>query len=117
MAKPQLDPGENLIGNWTIVYKPPAGGMYNGKLYVTDKRLLYDAKFDMTVKGVIEEVFFLIIGSHEYLVLPKDRIKDVLTKSTFLKKQIFIIMDNDEEHIFDYGMLSIKKIAEAINQK
>ena len=115
MAKLEfLEQGEELIDNWTIIYKPHGGGSYNGKLYVTNKRLVYDAQFDMSVKGLIRESFTFVIGSYMYVAIPKDQIKNVEEKKSFFKKQIILTLDNDEKHIFDYGMLSITKVAEAI---
>ncbi len=106
--------GEKLIDKWTILYKPHGGGTYNGKLYVTDKRLLYDAQFDASVKGVLNEALFYQFGSQMFVAIPKDEITSVDVKSSFLKKQIILTLKNGETHIFDYGMLSVKKVAEAI---
>jgi hypothetical protein len=115
MAKLEfLEPDEKLIDTWTILYKPHGGGMYNGKLHVTDKKLVYDAQFDMSVAGLIRESLTLKIGSYLYLAIPKNQIKNIEEKSSFFKKQIILTLDNDEKHTFDYGMLSIKKVAEAI---
>jgi len=117
MAKLEfLEPGEILIDTWTIIYKPHSGGAYNGKLHVTDKKLVYDAQFDMSVKGLIRESFTMVIGSYMYVAIPKDQIKNMEVKTSFLKKQIILTLDNDEKHIFDYGMLSVKKLAEAIEK-
>ena len=38
-----LQPGETKIDTWTLLYLPPNGGKYNGKLTITNQRLLYDA--------------------------------------------------------------------------
>ena len=51
-----LRDGESKIDTWTLLYLPPGGGKFNGKLTVTTKRLLYDAKFDVSVKGMLSEV-------------------------------------------------------------
>ena len=44
-----LQEGETIIDTWTLIYIPPGGGKYNGKLTVTNKRLLYDAIFSSTI--------------------------------------------------------------------
>ena len=41
-----LQPGETPIDTWTLFYSPPDGGKYNGKLTVTNRRLLYRATDD-----------------------------------------------------------------------
>jgi len=38
---------------------PPSGGKYNGALTVTIKHLLYDAKFDVSFKGMLAEAAFI----------------------------------------------------------
>jgi len=117
MAKLEfLEVGEELIDTWTIIYKPHGGGAYNGKLHVTDKKLIYDAQFDMSVKGLIRESLTFVVGSYMYVAIPKEQIKNIEEKTSFFKKQIILTLDNDEKHIFDYGMLSIKKVAEAIRK-
>jgi hypothetical protein len=37
-------------------------------------------------------------------------------KSSLLKKKVVVILKDGTEHNFDYGMLSVKKIAEAVKQ-
>ncbi len=114
--KINLDAGEKEIGNWTVLYVPPKGGKYNGKLVVTNKRLLYDAKFDYSLTGLMEEALFVKFGSEAYVVLPKERIKNVEVKKSFLNNKVILTLDNGELHTFDYGMLKIDKVAEAIKQ-
>ena len=116
-TKFQLNPGETEIDTWTILYVPPKGGKYNGKLTVTNKRLLYDAKFDATFGGMIEEALFVKLGSEGYVIIPKDRIKNMEVKKSFLSKKVILTLDNGEIHTFDYGALNVDKVAEAINQK
>ena len=53
--KIDMMPNETVIDTWTILYETPTGGKYNGKLTVTNRRLLYDAKFDVSAKGMLEE--------------------------------------------------------------
>lgn len=73
----QLQTGENKIDTWTILYQPPRGGKFNGKLLVTNKRLLYDAKFDYSAKGILEEFVFIKWGSEGFLEINKDDILSV----------------------------------------
>ena len=62
-----LQPGEVEIDTWSLLYVPPGGGKYNGKLTVTNRRLLYDAKFDVSVKGMLAEALTIKWGSEGYL--------------------------------------------------
>ena len=73
--KVTLQPGEVEIDTWTLLYVPPGGGKYNGKLTVTNRRLLYDAKFDVSVKGMLAEALFIKWGSEGYLEIDKGSIQ------------------------------------------
>ena len=110
-----LEAGENVINTWTINYRPPNGGFYNGKLYVTNRRVIYDARFDISVKG-LAEMYAISVGTYKYVAIPKDQIQNIEEKSSFFKKQVILTVANGEKHIFDYGMLSVKKVIEAIKQ-
>jgi len=112
-----LDPGETKIDTWTIMYEPPKGGKYNGKLLVTNQRLLYDAQFDMSMTGLFEEVLFVKVGSEGFLAIPKSRITSVETKKGFFAKRVIVSLDNGDKHTFNYGMMSVDKLAAAIQQR
>jgi hypothetical protein len=111
-----LEIGEELIDSWTINYRPPSGGFYNGKLYVTNNRVLFDARFEISAKGIVLEAYAINIGSYMYVAIPKSDIKEVEEKSSFFKKQAILTLANGEKHVFDYGMLSVKKVIQAIKQ-
>ena len=112
-----LLPGEAKIDTWTILYEPPKGGKFNGKLLVTNKRLLYDAKFDYTAKGILEEFAFIKWGSEGFLEINKEDILNVeIQKSLFAKKCIVTLKDGSR-HTFNYGAMNIDKCAAAIQSR
>ncbi len=113
----EMLPDEKVVDTWTILYETPKGGKYNGKLTVTTKRLLYDAKFDVSSKGLIEESLFIKWGSEDFVVIPRDRIKEVEVSKSFFAKKVILTLDNDTKHIFNYGMLNIDPVANAIMKK
>ena len=113
MSNYEMQPGENELGNWTLNYVPPDGGRYLGKLVVTSARLLFDAQFDTSLTGALKELM-IVSGSHGYISIPKSAIQSVAVKSGFFKKKVTISLANGQEHVFDYGMMSVKKIAAAI---
>jgi hypothetical protein len=115
MAHYELQPNENELGKWTLNYLPPGGGRYTGPLVVTNKRLIFDAQFDTSVGGALRELI-IISGTHGVVSIPKNRIKGVEVSKSFLKKQVKVTLDNGDVHAFDYGMLSVDKIAEAIKK-
>jgi hypothetical protein len=112
--KIDMMPNEKIIDTWTILYETPNGGKFNGKLTVTSKRLLYDAKFDVTAKGLVEEALFIKWGSEDFVVIPKERIKEVEVSKSFFAKKVILTLDNNSKHVFNYGMLNIEPVASAI---
>jgi len=111
----KLQPGESKIDTWTILYYPPGGGKFNGKLTVTNRRLLYDAKFDVSAKEIISDALFVKWGSSGYLEIDKTDIKQVEVRKNFLSKKAIITLSDGSKHVFNHGLLNISKIIEAIN--
>jgi hypothetical protein len=111
-----LEQGEREMGSWTLNYLPPAGGRYTGKLVVTDRRLLFDARFDTSVTGALKELI-IFEGSHGYIAIAKSAIKAVEVRSGMMSKRVVVTLNDGSQHTFDYGMLSVKKLAEAIEQR
>jgi hypothetical protein len=112
--KVELQPGETKIDTWSILYIPPGGGKYNGKLTITNRRLLYDAKYDVSAKGLLSEAMFIKWGSEGYLEINKADIKDVQVEKSFLSKKAIVTLTDNSKHIFNYGALNVDKVAEAI---
>lgn len=110
MGNIALEPNEQELGKWTINYLPPGGGKYLGKLVVTNQRLLFEAQFDASVQALITGATF----AEGMLIIPKEVIQKTEPKSSFFKKKVTITLEGGEQHVFDYGMLGIKKLVEAI---
>ena len=113
--KIELQPNETKIDTWTILYIPPNGGKYNGKLTITNKRLLYDAKFDVSAKGLLSEALFIKWGSEGYLEINKSDITVVQVEKSFLAKKAILTLTDGSKHTFNYGALNIDKVVVAIN--
>jgi hypothetical protein len=116
MSQFEMLPNEVELGSWTLNYLPQGGGRYTGPLTVTDQRLLFKATFDTSAVGALRELI-IYKDTHGFLVIPKSRIKNIAKKSGLLKKQVLITLDNGDVHTFDYGMLSIEKLAAAIEKR
>lgn len=112
--KIKLQPGEIEIDTWTIIYQSPGGDRFNGKLTVTNKRLLYDAKYDVSAKGMMEELMFVKWGSEGFLEIGKDNIVSVEVEKSFFAKKVLLTLADDSRHVFNYGMLNIDKLVQAI---
>ncbi len=107
---------EVTIDTWTIMYHPPGGGKFNGKLTVTNKRLLYDAKYDVSARGLLSEAMFVKWGSEGYLEIRKQEIVHVEADKGFLAKKAILTLADGSKHVFNYGILNIDKLIEAINK-
>ena len=112
-----LLPEEHVIDTWTILYSPPGGGKFNGKLTITNKRLLYDAQSDVSAKGLLSEAMFVKWGSEGYLEINKSDITGVNAEKSFLAKKAVVTLTDGSKHTFNYGMLNIEKVITAINEK
>lgn len=115
MGKFELLPNETEFGSWTLNYLPQGGGRYTGPLTVTNQRLLFWATFDTSVVGALRELI-IYKDSYGFVSIPKNRIKSVAVKSSLFKKQVLVTLDNGDIHTFDYGMLSVRKLVEAIEK-
>lgn len=112
--KPELQAGESILNTWTLLYRTPKGDQYNGRLTVTNQRLIYDAKFDVSAAGIVEEALFYKQGSEAYIIIPKNRIRTIEPQKSFFAKKVILTLDNGEQHVFNYGMLNIDPVISAI---
>ncbi len=109
-----LQPGETKIDTWSLLYIPPGGGKYNGKLTVTNHRLLYDAMFDVSLKGMVSEALFVKWGSEGFLQIDKKDIQRVDVAKKLLSKRCILTLTDGSQHTFDYGAMNIDKVVAAI---
>jgi hypothetical protein len=107
-----LQPGETVIDTWTLFYHPPAGGKYNGKLTVTDRRLLYDAKFDASLIGTLGHY-----AAKGYLEIDKGAIRDIEVRKKLFSKKAILTLADGSVHTFDYGAMNIDKCVAAIEAR
>lgn len=104
--------GETIIGAWTLFYLPPDGGKYNGKLTVTNQRLLYDAKLDASLLGVLGNQ--MVEGR---LVIEKSAIDGIEVQRKLFSKRATVTLADGSRHIFDYGAMNIDKCVAAIEAR
>ena len=107
-----LQPGETAIDTWTLIYTPPGGGNYNGKLTVTNQRLLYDAKWDASVLGTLGNR-----GASGQLVIDKSDIANLDVQKKLLSKKAILTLADGSVHVFNYGAMNIDKVVAAIEAR
>ena len=104
-----LAPNEHAIDKWTLFYISPDNQRYSGKLAVTSQRLIFDAKFDGTVSGMMTAR----VASGR-LQIYKNEITNLVTQKSFLKKKVMLTLTDGSVHTLDYGAMSIDKLVAAI---
>ena len=101
---------EKILDTWVLWYTSPAGDRYSGKCTITNKRIFYDrATLEKDPQETTED------SEGEYLVITKEQISHIETRNTQLEKRIKLILDDGQEHEFNYGTLNIDRIVEAMN--
>ena len=78
---------------------------------------MYDAKFDVSAKGLLSEALFIKWGSEGFLEISKADIKDVQVEKSFLAKKVILTLADGSRHTFNYGALNVDKVAVAINAR
>ena len=117
------------LGEWTINYRPEEGGRYTGKLTVTDEKLLFASLYESSNKTIVKAIFldvgsFAAAGGHNVyrysnddearVDLPAAEIARVEATKKGLMKRAVVTMNGGQQFVFDYGMLSVKKLVETI---
>lgn len=109
----ELLPGERRLGTWTLNYLPPAGGRYTGPLVVTDRRLLFQARFDASPGGALKELA-PFRDTRGLMAIPRERVRGVEKSGRFPRRRLAVILDNGERHVFDRGLMGVDRLAAAI---
>ena len=113
------------LGEWTVNYLPEEGGRYTGKLTVTNEKATFVSLYESSNKTIVKAIFldvgsFAAAGGHNVyrysnddearVDLPAGEISAVKANKKGLMKQAVVTMQGGEEFVFDYGMLSVKKL-------
>lgn len=118
----ELEAGEAKLGKWTIAYLPPTGGKFVGKLLVTDRRILFapqNPKQDISLTTAIDD--FPVDGVRGYgtrnrwdgesLSISRADVRSVEKRRNGMMKQVVVTLADEQEYVFDYGVLSVDKLA------
>ena len=117
-------------GSWTINYIPDGGGRITGQLLVSDDGVRFRAMYDSSFKTIAQSIglavgsFAATDGSVVYLrqdgddaeiVVPAQVIDHAEATKKGITKRVVVHTTDGRDFVFDYGMLSTKKIVAAIN--
>ncbi len=114
---------------WTINFEPEEGGRVTGELTVDDENLSFVALYDSSNATILKSIAgavgsFAASGGHAVYLsdndtelefrLPKSEIASTTIKKSLLAKRVIVTMKDGPSFVFNYGMLSVDKLAEAI---
>jgi hypothetical protein len=88
----------NIIDTWTINYRPEGGGRMMGTLTVTDVDVQFSSED-------LEE---------DIVLLRSDIAGAEAAKRALLLNQAVVSMKDGQRHVFEYGLLSVGPIIDAI---
>ena len=84
----------------------------NGKLTVTNRRLLYRATDDASLTGVLNNR-----AARGFLEIGKDEIVGLEVQRKLFSKRAILTLADDSVHTFDYGAMNIDKCVAAIEAR
>jgi len=117
------------LGEWTVNYLPEEGGRYTGTLSVTDEKVVFSSLYESSNKTIVKAVFldvgsFAAAGGHTVyrysddtqarVDLPVAEVDGVEAGKRGMMKQAVVTMKDGQRFVFDYGLLSVKKLVAAI---
>jgi hypothetical protein len=114
-VKTELNPDEEVVDTWTMNLRPGVGGMFAGKLHVTNQRVVFEPQYNMS--GFQQVMYGPKGGGYPALVIDYADVKELLVKRSFLSKRVVFQMESGESHVFDYGMLSVDKLESQLREQ
>lgn len=110
-----LQPGEDIIDTWTLFYISPEGKKFNGKLMVTNRRLIYRTAYDAAYNPASYHVAFSREDKNIVYSINKASISQVEVKKSLLARKVLLTLTDGTTHMFNYGAMSVDKLVAAIN--
>ena len=107
-----LHPGERKIDSWSL-FQTTSRGRIGGKLIVTDKRILFDAKYDASIGKLADGDFDKVTGMLE---IDRSRVREVKADKSFFSKKVHVTTADGVKYTFDRGMMSIDPVVEAMKK-
>jgi len=117
-------------GSWTVNYIPEPGVRLTGKLVLTEDELRFRAMYDSSFKTIAKNIGLAVgslaasggavgylreDGAEAEIVLPRASISNADAAKQGMMKQIVVSTSDGQRFVFEYGVLSVKKIVAAIN--
>lgn len=105
----ELASDETLLQTYILNYLPAKGGRYNGNLHITDKTVYFEGKVHIGSGGVSD--------ASGGLYFQKSAIKSVEHfKAMWIFNRVRVKLIDNTEHVFDRGLMPVKKLVGLIQQ-
>jgi len=114
-------------GSWTLNYRPADGGRVLGEFIVTDEGVRFKALYDASLLGYFfvdksvdktadagDVAHLSDDGSEIEIILPRAMIASAEAGKKGLTKRVTVTLTDGRPFIFEYGLLSVQKIVDAI---
>ena len=116
-------------GEWLINYLPEEGGRFTGSLAVTEETVKFTSLYESSNSTIVKAIFIDVAAyaasggrllyrystNKEAVVeLPVGEVAAVRAGKKGLMKQAVVTMKNGMEFVFDYGLLSVRKLVATI---
>lgn len=117
------------LGTWLLNYLPEEGGRFTGSLTVTSENIEFVSMYESSNRTIIKAIFldvgsFAAAGGHNVyrysndkearVTLPIGDVAGVKAAKAGLMKRVVVSMQDGQTFVFDYGLLSTKKLVQAI---
>ena len=104
----EMQPSEKLIDTWTVIFLPNNSTKINGKLSVTNQRLIYEMQYNIsTIQEVYESSYTSQSDENSILEIPKEDITKVEVEKSVFQKKVIVTVRNGAQFIFSYGIMNI----------
>ena len=118
------------LGSWIINYLPDDGGRLTGRLILTGEEVKFRAMYDSGFKTIAKNIglaagtlaasggsvtYLREDGAEAEIVIPRSAVAGAAAAKKGMMKRVVVTTHDGGEFVFEYGMLSVKKIVAAIN--
>jgi hypothetical protein len=112
------DYSEVIVGEWMTTLLPHGGGRYQGKLIVTNQRILFTGSLNITYAGT-KYYEKCCIGDkviRQCIEIKRKQIQEIEVKACFMSKKIVIHLTCGAAYVIDHGGASITRLINAITE-
>lgn len=112
--------GERQKGSWSL-YLIVDGKRLHGDLAISDRAMYFKPKFEVTYRTDLFHHdlvdFDRLDKDTEVIRIGREDIVSIEAKKSLLKKKVIVLLEKEpKEIIIDYGVLSIDKIVQALEE-